>query len=77
LAQRAAKEFVASYRRKFGLKEIVDDQFLTVGVCGKDNRDRFAEAIFKDVGKPPVQVEVLETLCVVNEVCLLIELFLL
>ncbi|KAF3406638.1 Aldehyde dehydrogenase family 3 member B1 [Talaromyces pinophilus] len=32
-----------------------------------DNRDRFTEAIFKDVGKPAVQVEVLETLCVANE----------
>lgn len=41
---------------------------LRVGPCGKDNRDRFIEAIFKDLGKPPVQVEVLETLCVVNEV---------
>ncbi|EEA24949.1 Hexadecenal dehydrogenase [Talaromyces marneffei ATCC 18224] len=33
-----------------------------------DNRDRFIEAIFKDIGKPPVQVEVLETLCVANEI---------
>lgn len=68
---------MASYCRKFVTKETVDDKLLIVGVCGKDNRDRFAEAIFKDVGKPPVQVEVLETLCVVNEVGLLIQLFLL
>ncbi|EED18760.1 succinate semialdehyde dehydrogenase, putative [Talaromyces stipitatus ATCC 10500] len=34
----------------------------------KDNRDRFAEAIFKDVGKPPVQVEAFEVLTVANDI---------
>lgn len=48
-------------------------RMLFIGIClslvfVQDNRDRFAEAIHKDVAKPKVQVEVLEVLCVANEV---------
>jgi hypothetical protein len=44
-----------------------------IGTClslisAQDNRDRFAEAIHKDIAKPKVQVELLEVLCVANEV---------
>lgn len=34
----------------------------------KDNRDRFVSAVYTDLGKPKVQIEVMEIVAVANDV---------